>query len=89
VYQPQPPNCSVCTSPFRLEDICVELLLAHTKLADDTRRGRLGEVVFGESFLDHGAEFLEDQVHIVVNRFMVWDYKSDSVEQHLFTDKKE
>jgi hypothetical protein len=35
------------------------------------------------------VEFLEDRVHIVVNRLMVRDYKSDSVEQHLFTGKKE
>jgi hypothetical protein len=35
------------------------------------------------------VEFLEDVVHIVVNRLMVRDYESDSVEQHLFTGKKE
>jgi len=45
--------------------------------------------VLGNRSPDRGAEFLEAGVHIVVNRLMVRDYKSDSVEQHLFTGKKE
>ena len=33
------------------------------------RLGRLGEVVLGESFPDRGVEFLEDRMHIGVNRW--------------------
>jgi len=76
-------------SPLRFEDISVKLIFTHPKLADDQRRCRLSEVVFGKRSPDRGVEFLEAGVHIVVNRLMVRDYESDSVEQHLFTGKKE
>lgn len=49
-------------------------ILAHPKLVDDPRRCRLGEVVFGEGFPDRGVEFLEDGVHIVVDRWSCRGY---------------